>query len=280
MTDKTYVLYHANCTDGTGSKYAAWVLFQDKAEYIPVQYGKPVPEMDPGSKIYIVDFSYPKDVLEQLRSVHKLVMVLDPHKTAQADLEGVKDCVFDMTKSGCVMTWEYFHKNEKVPELLLDIQDRDLWKFKRKNSKAVHAGLKLLRNQMSEWDLAATDSGHYVNLVVKGETLLEAQDLQVESYVKNKIKIINFQGYKVGITNATDLASEIGNAICLDKKLGVDFALIYCITSDNEVLCSLRSDGDMDVSAIAKKFGGGGHKNASGFVISIGTLSKLLDNLL
>lgn len=34
---------------------------------------------------------------------------------------------------------------------------------------------------------------------------------------------------------------------------------------------SLRSRGDFDVSAIAKKFGGGGHKNAAGFNV-VGTV--------
>ena len=33
----------------------------------------------------------------------------------------------------------------------------------------------------------------------------------------------------------------------------------------NEVNWSLRSTGDCDVSAIAKKLGGGGHKHAAGF---------------
>lgn len=34
---------------------------------------------------------------------------------------------------------------------------------------------------------------------------------------------------------------------------------------DGKFQFSLRSRGDIDVSEIAKKFGGGGHKNAAGF---------------
>jgi nanoRNase/pAp phosphatase (c-di-AMP/oligoRNAs hydrolase) len=34
----------------------------------------------------------------------------------------------------------------------------------------------------------------------------------------------------------------------------------------------LRSNGDYDVSAIAKAFGGGGHKNAAGFEVQVETL--------
>ena len=31
---------------------------------------------------------------------------------------------------------------------------------------------------------------------------------------------------------------------------------------------SMRSKGDVDVNAVAKQFGGGGHKNASGFTVT------------
>ena len=276
MSEKIYVLYHAHCTDGTGSKFAAWSKFKESAEYIPVQYSKPVPDMEPRSRVYIIDFSYPKNVLEQLISVHKEVVVLDHHKTAQADLEGVPGCTFDMHRSGCVMAWNYFHPGVEVPDLLLDIQDRDLWLFKRPNSKITHAGLKLLEDKMSEWNHCVTCEEDYDYLVDAGKTLLKAQDLTVASYVKNKIKVIKFLGYKVGITNTTELISEIGDAICLDSKLAVDFAFMYCITAKNEVLCSLRSAGNMDVSNIAKRYGGGGHKNAAGFGTEIASLIDIL----
>ncbi|NIV11578.1 MAG: bifunctional oligoribonuclease/PAP phosphatase NrnA, partial [Aliifodinibius sp.] len=35
--------------------------------------------------------------------------------------------------------------------------------------------------------------------------------------------------------------------------------------TETEVVYSLRSRGDFDVSALAERFGGGGHKNAAGF---------------
>lgn len=270
-SSKIYVLYHGNCTDGTGAKFAAWKKYGKNAEYIAVNYGQPVPELIPGAEVYIVDFAYPKEVLEQLQCDHKSVVVRDHHQTAQGWLEGVKGCHFDMTKSGCVLAWEYFHPDKPVPELLLDIQDRDLWQFKRPNSKAVQAGLALLEGNMHRWDSVV-----YSELVKSGEVLLAKQDLVVKSYIKNKIKTIQFLGYKVGITNSSDLASEIGNGIYEDPTLAVDFGIVYCITPRDTVLYSLRSKGDMDVAKIGEKFGGGGHKNASGFQTDIETLGRIL----
>ncbi len=277
MTTNIYVLYHAHCTDGTGSKFAAWSKFKTGAKYIAVNYGKPVPDMEPNSEVYILDFSYPKDVLEKLQSIHKSVTVLDHHKTAEDDLKGLKGCHFNMNKSGCVMSWEYFHPGSEAPELLKDIQDRDLWQFQRPNSKFVHVALALLEGDMTLWDRIVKKPEFYDLLVENGKSLLQKQDLTVKSAVKGKVKIIEMFGHRVGITNYTDLASEIGNAICLDKALSVAFAVVYCITNENRVLLSLRSIGDFDVSAIAKThFGGGGHKNASGAVIDILTLASIL----
>ena len=46
-----------------------------------------------------------------------------------------------------------------------------------------------------------------------------------------------------------------------------DFALNYCLSTKepNKIRFSLQSVGDFDVSAIAKKYGGGGHLNSAGF---------------
>lgn len=277
--NKIYVLYHAHCTDGTGSKYAAWKKFGGNATYIAVNYNQPVPDMEHGSEIYILDFSYPKNVLEALQATNKSVTVLDHHKTAEASLRGVKGCIFDMHRSGCVMAWHHFHPEVPVPDLLLDIMDRDLWLFKRPHSKSIHEALGLLKGKMESWDTIVKSKELYLATVEVGNTLLQRQQMTIESYTKNKIRAIDFKGFKVGITNATELSSEIGNAICLDGNLPVDFAIVYCITKDNTVLLSLRSVGDFDVSEIAKTFGGGGHKNASGAVVSLDVLLFLLNGV-
>jgi oligoribonuclease NrnB/cAMP/cGMP phosphodiesterase (DHH superfamily) len=280
QTHNIYVLYHAHCTDGTGSKFAAWKKFKYKAKYIAVSYGNPVPEMEPGSEIYILDFAYSREILEGLQKIHKSVIVLDHHKTAEEALKGMCGCHFNMDKSGCVLAWEYFHPNAPVPDLLLDIQDRDLWQFKRPNSKAIHAGLAMLEGSMNKWELAACGPGAYHKVVSDGELLLKRQDLAVASALKGKVQILPMQGYKVGVTNSTDLSSEIGNGICLSENFDVDFAIVYCITASNQVLLSLRSIEDFDVSKVAQVYGGGGHKNASGATVPLKILIDLLEGKL
>jgi phosphoesterase RecJ-like protein len=48
---------------------------------------------------------------------------------------------------------------------------------------------------------------------------------------------------------------------------GTEVALLFRETSDGGTKVSLRSNGAVDVNAIARKFGGGGHIKASGAVV-------------
>ena len=45
------------------------------------------------------------------------------------------------------------------------------------------------------------------------------------------------------------------------------FAAGFFVTQNGEVVYSLRSRGDFDVSKVAVELGGGGHHNAAGFTI-------------
>lgn len=291
MNNNIYVLYHAQCTDGTGAKFAALdglekLHAKDKVkpniQAIAVNYNQPMPDMVPGSTVYIVDFSYKRAELLQLRTDHKKVVVIDHHKTAQEELKGLSDCIFDMNKSGAVLTWEYFHdiKKDPVPKVLLHVQDRDLWKFEMDRTKAVHAGLSLLAGKMQGWKQCCKSEISFNRLVMKGAAIEQYNSMKVEQ-ATNKIRKIRWENYDVGVYNSPDLQSEIGNAIyseCREEDLSpkYHFGMVYCITNENKVLFSLRSRGDIDVSEIAKKYGGGGHKAAAGFS---GTLDQLVSIL-
>jgi uncharacterized protein len=72
---KIYTLYHNNCPDGFGSALAAYLKFGDKSEYIGVKHQQDPPEMEPGSEVYILDFSYPRQVMEALLEHHTQVIL-------------------------------------------------------------------------------------------------------------------------------------------------------------------------------------------------------------
>lgn len=65
-------------------------------------------------------------------------------------------------------------------------------------------------------------------------------------------------------TNADDLEGLVEHARSVE---GTEVALLFRETSDGSTKVSLRSSGRIDVNAIARRFGGGGHIKASGALL-------------
>lgn len=260
-TMKIYVLYHASCFDGFCAAWIAHKYFGDNAEYIPVQYGEDPPPMEMGSRVYILDFSYKKPVLENLLQTHD-VIVLDHHKTAQEDLNqfALNPCiVFDMNKSGARLTWEWFyHETYPAPWLVDYTEDRDLWRWELKDSEIINLGLRTFPMNFSVWD--SLEKKHCLRA---GETMKRYFDELLKG-MKEHFYPITIRGYEFQITNCTmrDLISEAAAMWTLGAT--------FFIKEDGSTVVSLRSKCDVDVSAIAKSFGGGGHRGAAGFTLPPG----------
>jgi nanoRNase/pAp phosphatase (c-di-AMP/oligoRNAs hydrolase) len=263
MVDKdTVVIYHANCLDGYGAAYAAWRKFKDSAEYVPANYGDNPPCVL-GKKVYILDFSYKREVLLRMKDEAASILVLDHHKTAKEDLEGLEFAVFDVERSGCIMAWDYFHGEKSRPFGLELIQDRDLWRFNYRITKAFTAALRaLIPLDFSSWSVLLNVSAAY-ELADRGKDLLTVFESDVEELAKHFHAIELFSVKGVACNAPSKYASELGNLLALQHGT---YAAVYSYDGASKLwLYSLRSVGDFDVSGIAKLYGGGGHKNAAGF---------------
>ena len=75
----THVLYHGDCPDGFGAAWAAWKALGEAASYLPVQHGDPPPALPREARVVLVDFSYPRAALLDLRSRVRDLLVLDHH---------------------------------------------------------------------------------------------------------------------------------------------------------------------------------------------------------
>jgi len=252
-------IYHKNCQDGFVAALAVWMKYGD-IRFIEAQYGDKAPSVKDDSVI-IVDFSYPRDVLEKMKAEAAEMVVIDHHKTAQADLAGLDYCIFNMEKSGAVLTWEYLFPDKEIPKLFLYAQDRDLWKWEMPHSREVSAALRIQPKDFERWR-------HFCNvsvldrLIPEGQAILAYQNQCVDSIAKsNEIPEIKINGYSVPIINCTHLLSETIGRLAVGKP----FAIGYFDTKDKRIF-SLRSAPDgVDVAEIAKQHGGGGHKHAAGF---------------
>lgn len=254
----THVIYHGSCDDGFGAAWSAWKLLGDKATYLSAQHGEPVPALPTAAVVALVDFSYKRPVVEELAQRVAGVVILDHHVTAQADLEDLDFAVFDMERSGAHLAWRFFHPDKPLPELLAYVEDKDLWHFHLAQSKEVTAAIRSYPMDFAVWDAFEVE-----RLKVEGVALLRLQEIQVGAHCR-RARWEDLGGYRVPIVNASDLRSEIANRLCTLHP-EAPFAAAYYDAQDGHRSWSLRSVGDFDVAALAKRFGGGGHKNASGF---------------
>jgi oligoribonuclease NrnB/cAMP/cGMP phosphodiesterase (DHH superfamily) len=265
---KTMVLYHSPCADGFT---AAWVcgnaLGWDNVELVPVNYGQPPPAVI-GRDVLIVDFSYKRDVLEAMHAVAEDLYVLDHHKTAAADLAGLSYARFDMNRSGAQMAWDYFFSGQR-PQLVDYVADRDLWKFEMPASREVSAYISAFEQTRENWDeLDEVLMGGGHDARTAGAVILLKQEKDIRELVEGGVHPMVIGGYAVPALNVPPtMSSEAGHAMV---KKGVPFVACYRDGPRGREFSLRSTDEGVDVSEIAKKFGGGGHRNAAGFTAAYG----------
>lgn len=291
MSERPVVCYHASCMDGHGAAWAAHRALGDAYDYVPVSYGQPPPDVA-CQTLYILDFCFPRDVLRRLISFNRHVTVIDHHDRAGRELAGLAEesegkfaCVFDPSKSGAMLSWEFFHPGKPVPYLIELIQDRDLWSWKLPKSRELSAWLSSHPQTFEAWDqfansiaaphlsrgytIASGDgpafdyvvpdewiySGFAGSAVEQGEAILRAQAEQVRR-ICSQAREIELDGHKVLCANTSVYQSEVGEALAESRP----FAATFYVRGDGKRSWSLRSrEGGANVTEIAKKRGGGGH---------------------
>ena len=258
-------IYHANCDDGFGAAYAIWKAHGDAVKFHPGIYQADPPDVT-GLNVAIVDFSYKHPIMRAIALMARHVLVLDHHKTAEAELTGLgEECPnvtveFDMERSGAVMAWQHFHPDVAVPSLLIYIQDRDLWTKKLPNIDEFTAALRSYPQDFKIWDDFSV-----FELIEEGDSIQRYYRTIVEQTKQHAYRR-DVAGFDVPVVNASlFMASELAGELAQ----GEPFAACYAESATN-IIWSLRSrapDG-MDVAEIARRFGGGGHKHAAGFKVA------------
>ena len=256
------VIYHANCNDGFGAAYSAWKLLGNRAEYHAASHGSPPPDVT-GKRVVILDFSYSNETTKNLIEQAEELWVIDHHKSNMVELHDISNTHFDMTKSGAMLAWEFFHPGKEAPKFIQYIQDRDLWQWELAYSKEFSAAFDMVPWNFDEYEKFEDDSV-FDDAVKRGSYIL-AYSKTVIKKVCDKATKRRYKDHDVMVVNSSHWMSEIGATLAKD----CDFAMIWYYDHDALLYkCSLRAFHDtMDVSEIAKSFGGGGHRKAAGFVL-------------
>lgn len=258
------VIFHAKCPDGFGSAFAAWKKLGDSAEYSPAFHKADPPEVL-GKDVYIFDYTYSDDFLAKIKKEAKRLVMVDHHITNKEKIKIASEFVYDDKHCGAVLTWKYFFPEQEVPKMFLYIEDTDIWKFDLPHSKELGMFIDSQEYNFKLWDELVAgfdDENKFGEYLKEGHRLVSKMNKEVEAVV-SKAKEITFEGYKTLFTHITEYTSEVGNS--LTKKMppiGITWT-----EKAGRIAVSLRGDGSVDVSKLAEKYGGGGQRNAAGFVL-------------
>ncbi len=289
-------LYHFPCDDGFA---AAWTVRRrwPDCRLEPTNYGLPLPDISFSDlNVLIVDFSLNPAALTELAAKARSVVIIDHHKTAMQDLAHLRcvsghdfisiaqifvgksgadapgnvAAIFDMDKSGAMLTWDLCFPHSPVPELIRIVEDRDLYRFRLRDTRPVSLLLRSFPYDFDVWTGIAT-------AIHDGDQELLSQAHGIERFYDAKIAEIvptatlqtigRFDGVPVAHAPYA-FVSDLGHAL-LNAHPQAPFAAVV-VDAYGARTFSLRSeDSRQDVSEVARMFGGGGHRNAAGFRVPV-----------
>lgn len=283
---KVLCIYHGNCQDGFGAAWAVRHGFDPRRiEFHAGVYQDPPPDVT-GRNVLLVDFSYKRPVLLEMAKKARSILILDHHKSAAEDLAGFRELaphdqwdddtlelvaespekiavLFDMNRSGAGIAWDFFHHLVLRPSLIDHIEDRDLWRFKLDGTREISAALFSHPYDFELWDRLMQED-HIETLKAEGAAITRKHFQDIENLLPVVTRKMRIAGELVPVANLPlTMTSDAGHLLC--DRHGAPFAACYWDTPDGRVFSLRSKDDGADVSAIAKQYGGGGHRNASGF---------------
>lgn len=284
--NKIVVIYHRSDYDGIFCREIAKKHFGISAFYIGWSYGDRLPQVADTDSLYILDLS-----IEGLMD-HPNLIWIDHHKTA-IEKYGKKPGIQIDGVAACRLAWQYWFHDEKendcvegdaapylvksnyVERLLREpysvrlAGEYDVWDKRDKNTDTFQLGLKAQKLSEANWNslLSYTQQGQFLRLdiIQKGKAIREYKMI----HDAEAIEKYGFDHYWQGI-----------NFLCLNTALCNSDSFAAGVKEEHDALFAYRFDGrkyivslygldhkpDIDLSVIALKYGGGGHKHACGFV--------------
>lgn len=295
-------IYHHIDADGyfsahTVDTYA--VPDEHPKEFIGVDYGIKIDfsSVKKDELVYIVDFSFETEKMDELLKITKNVVWIDHHITSISKyndypvdikglrVDGIAACelcyiyLVQMTNGGTEYELEFKKEMQNsVPMYIRYVGDRDVWKYEfGENTVLYNLGLNILdiRPQSKDWDKFNESDKIIDSIIYSGMAIKAYRDKKDANYIKSfafECKIKSFEKYNVLACNRGYSGSEMFDSVIKDfdsvvKDKYNHFDVLLSFAFDGkEYACSVYKVNDkIDVSEIALLYGGGGHKGAAGF---------------
>ncbi len=267
-------IYHMADHDGKGSAAIVRLAHKD-CELIGYNYDMPIPKeaIDKHDEIVICDVSFPMDYMLTLHSTKKLIWI-DHHISAITEynkhfnentgfgIAGIRDT----STAAIELTWKYFFPTKDVPYGVKLLALNDIFDLRNKKVRPFEFAFQSLgmnRPHEKIWrDLF--DNKIDIDLMVeKGKAILSYIRQRDYRLVRNMAFEAKYNNYRCICANMAQAGSDFFDS--LDNLNNYDFMVSFSLNKRNKWNLSFRTLKDnVDLSAIAASFGGGGHRKASG----------------
>lgn len=229
-----------------------------------------------GKDIFVVDYSYEYDTL--LTIEYNTLTLIDHHVTAEVEMEkcrDLRDCrvIFSKDRCGAYLAWENLIGGN-MPWWISYVDDRDRYTFALPNSRIINDALyNLGYRTFAKFDeLCKFQQVDIDALIEKGQKMGDVKDNIVKSITGGAQKIM-FEGYTAYVVNNATLISEVGEELL--KKDDCQIALCFYYPVKEKMWRVRMRSKDVDISVIARKYGGGGHEKAAAFTYNGDILTLL-----
>jgi hypothetical protein len=273
------VVYHSADFDGIACREVARCYYPN-ATFIGWNHGDPVPIIRDDHRVILMDLS-----IDELMSRPNLVWI-DHHKTAIEKYPLTIPGVRINGVAACRLAWQWFFserscglltadnfKNREVTEPLVIrlIGEHDVWDHRDTRSLILQHGLQSVDLSDTEWNcllnptkipFSEREREILQGLLDKGAVVQRYVDNQTSLLSNNSFELF-FEGYMFLCIN-----TPLGNSLMFTKAnpLRHDGLMKMFYNGDKWKVTLYGVEGtNHDLSIIAKKYGGGGHKQACGF---------------
>ena len=268
----TFCFYHRADLDGRCSGAIVKHVNGD-AKMMPMDYNDPFPweQIDPNDTVYMVDVSMPPGDMARLAKASTFIWI-DHHQTAIAAIDKGIDGLRRVGAAGCELTWEYLYGDKDVPRGVKLLGRYDVWD---------HTDQKLWDEQIMPFQMGVKAQNTSPDNQAFWSKLFESSDEFIEkvmtvgggvhSFQKESHKVAGertifegtFAGHKAVFSNNVGGSSDAFAGFFDPKKHAIMVG--FYMNNQRKWIVSLRSTSNLDVSALAKARGGGGHQQAAGF---------------
>lgn len=286
------IIFHHNDLDGRCSAF--WCTFvkdDGRKKFIEVNYGFNIDfekEIEPDEKVYVVDFSFEPEDMKKILKITKNIVWIDHHITAIAKYDKFSEEIPGLRHAGniaaCALTYIYLNvltnqgegnivesfstgMFDKVPFFTKLISDWDSWTLQLTPTKKFVIGCELYTTNPENifWTKLYSSKEFMYKIIEEGEVCIKYRDEWSKELLKSYGFEVEFEGYKCFAVNLGRCNSDYFKSVGGTDKYDI---LIPFIFNGKKWSVSLYSGHNgVDVSKIAMKYGGGGHRGASGFSV-------------